>query len=101
MNSGLFFRSDLEILLYGFLSENWNEINDDEWILHAYVIDLVKKYLSIKKSIFHHSSEYMDGRKILNIDIDYLWLDNLWYKISFSVRLNQYDAYKYDPREGF
>ena len=100
MSSGLYFRSDLEILLYGFLSEHWDEISADEWVLHAYIIDLVKQYRSIRKSIFSHSSDHI-GESILNINIDYLWLDNLWYKISFSVRLNQYDAYKYEPREGF
>lgn len=99
--TGLYFRAYLEVCLFKWISKHWDEINADEWVLHSHIIDLAKQHQTIKKSIFPHQSQHVDNRQILSINIDYLWVDGLWYKISFPVRLNKYDAYSYDPREGF
>ena len=102
--NGIEFRSNWDIHLFEWISEHWDEINEDEWLLHNHILELIRLNVPpIQKSIFKHKINYRDNYKIVSITWDFLYEDNVWYKswIDIPYQLDTNNAYKYDPREGF
>tara|TARA_Y100000034_G_scaffold102107_1_gene126811 strand:+ start:113 stop:415 length:303 start_codon:yes stop_codon:yes gene_type:complete len=99
--NGIEFRSCWELHLFKWISEHWDEIALDEWVLHDHILELIRLNTPpIQRSIFHHKSEYEGNQKILKVAVDFLYKDE-WYNSSFPVRADINNAYRYNPREGF
>lgn len=97
------FESNLIAHLIRWIYKHWDEINEDEWLLHSHILELIRlNVFSIKKSIFKHKIEYRDNCKVICIRLNYLYKDDMWYKcpIDIPYQLDN-NAYKYNPREGF